>query len=192
MEEMQAVAVRWRNEHRGQWFTAGKLSGFCLLMKRAVYGAIGGLDERFGLGFFDDDDLAIRARKAGFELAVAHDLFIHHFGSRTLAENGIDAGKLLQENGRKFAEKWGTAAGNGQAVRLSPWTGQPRIEERQNQPRMNTDLHGWDGSGNGQSSGTRQGSPVPANPRISDPCFISGSRIFDTQGHCFLDHDREK
>lgn len=35
-------------------------------MTRAVFEAIGGLDERFGLGFFDDDDLAERARRAGF------------------------------------------------------------------------------------------------------------------------------
>ena len=108
---MQGFARRWRDEHRGQWFTAGKISGFCLLMKRAVYETVGGLDERFGLGLFDDDDLAVRARRAGFELAVAHDLFIHHFGSRTFAGNGIDAEKLLGENGRKFAEKWGTAVG---------------------------------------------------------------------------------
>jgi GT2 family glycosyltransferase len=61
LEEMHAFARRWRDEHRGQWFTTGKLSGFCLLMKRAVYEAIGELDEQFGLGFFDDDDLAERA-----------------------------------------------------------------------------------------------------------------------------------
>ena len=58
--------------------------------------AVGGLDERFGLGLFDDDDLAERARRAGFELAVAHDLFVHHFGSRTFAGNGIDAEALLR------------------------------------------------------------------------------------------------
>ena len=94
-----------------------------MLMKRAVYETIGGLDERFGLGLFDDDDLAVRARRAGFELAVAHDLFIHHFGSRTFQGNGIDAEKLLSENSRKFAEKWGTAVGNGRAVPLTPWMG---------------------------------------------------------------------
>ncbi len=141
LEEMHAFARRWREDHRGQWFTASKLSGFCLLMKRAVYEAIGGLDEQFGLGFFDDD-LAERARRAGFVLAVAHDLFVHHFASRTFQGNGVDAEKLQSENGGKFAKKWGTTIGNGRAVPLKPWTGTPRIPGNQNQPRMNTDLHG--------------------------------------------------
>src|SRR6185437_10326448 len=85
LEGMHRFAARWRAEHRGQWLDAVKLSGFCLLMKWRAAGTIGGLDERFGLGFFDDDDLALRARRAGFRLAVAHDLFVHHFGSRTFA-----------------------------------------------------------------------------------------------------------
>ena len=120
LEEMHEFARRWRAERRGQWLTAGKLSGFCLLMKRAVYEAVGGLDEQFGLGLFDDDDLAERARRAGFELAVAHDLFVHHFGSRTFAGAGIDAEKLLQENSDKFSRKWGIPE-VGQLVALGPW-----------------------------------------------------------------------
>jgi glycosyltransferase involved in cell wall biosynthesis len=121
--DMHAFAQQWRDEHRGQWFTVPKLSGFCLLMKRAVYDRVGGLDKRFGLGMFDDDDLAERARRAGFELAVAHDLFVHHFGSRTFAGNGIDAGKLLEENARRFAQKWGLREVNGRRVALRPWNG---------------------------------------------------------------------
>jgi GT2 family glycosyltransferase len=95
LDEMHRFARTWRDEHRGRWFSVCRLSGFCLLMKRAVYEKIGGLDERFGLGFFDDEDLAERARRTGFELAVARDLFVHHFGSRTFAGNGIDAEQLL-------------------------------------------------------------------------------------------------
>ena len=98
-----------------------KLSGFCLLMKRVVYDAIGGLDERFGLGFFDDDDLAERARRAGFELAVAYDLFVHHFGSRTFVGNGIDASRLLDENAARFAAKWGSSTPRGVRVALKPF-----------------------------------------------------------------------
>jgi Glycosyl transferase family 2 len=92
-------------------------------MKRVVYEKIGGLDERFGLGFFDDDDLAERARRAGFELAVAHDLFIHHFGSRTFCGNGVDAGTLLEENARRFSDKWGLKQANTKPVALRPWRG---------------------------------------------------------------------
>jgi GT2 family glycosyltransferase len=50
LEAMHRFAARWRAEHRGQWFTAPKLSGFCLLMKRAVFEAIGGLDEEAEIG----------------------------------------------------------------------------------------------------------------------------------------------
>ena len=35
LEEMKGFARRWREEHRGKWFTVRKLSGFCLLMKRS-------------------------------------------------------------------------------------------------------------------------------------------------------------
>jgi glycosyltransferase involved in cell wall biosynthesis len=124
LDEMQVFARRWRDEHRGKWFTVPKLSGFCLLMTRAVFDTVGSLDERFRLGLFDDDDLAMRARQAGFELAVAHDLFIHHFGSRTFRGNGIDAEALLVENARRFAAKWGQDAPRGQPVALRAWTPQ--------------------------------------------------------------------
>jgi len=143
--EMHHFARRWREEHRGKWFTVPKLSGFCLLMKRAVYDKIGGLDERFGLGLFDDDDLAERARRAGFELAVAHDLFIHHFGSRTFAGNGIDAETLLDENARRFADKWGLPQTRGRRVTLRPFTARPQMTqdraEDESGPRM-TKLNG--------------------------------------------------
>ncbi len=123
LDEMRAFARQWREEHRGKWFSVRKLSGFCLLMTRAVYQAVGGLDERFGLGFFDDDDLAERARRAGFELAVAHDLFVHHFGSRTFVGNGVDAERVLDENAKRFAAKWGDSVPQGRRVALRGWNG---------------------------------------------------------------------
>src|SRR5260370_20680474 len=94
ISEMHGFAQRWRDEHRGQWFTVGKLSGFCLLMKRAVYDKIGGLDERFGIGFFDDDDLAERARRARCQRAVAPGLFVPHLGSPTRAPACIASERL--------------------------------------------------------------------------------------------------
>ena len=66
------------------------------------------LDERFGMGFFEDDDLCFRARDAGYELLVALDVYIHHRGSTTFKAAGIETGQLLRENFAKFQAKWGT------------------------------------------------------------------------------------
>src|SRR5436305_1484488 len=84
-----------------------RLVGFCLLLNRQVFEAVGGLDERFGLGLFDDDDLSLWVTRAGSKLAVAYDLFVHHFGSRTFAGRELDGAALLRENRERFAAKWG-------------------------------------------------------------------------------------
>ena len=123
---MERFAARLRTEQRGRWFAVNKLSGFCVLMKRSVYETVGELDERFGLGCFDDDDLALRTRKAGFSIAVALDLFVHHFGGRTFVGAGIDLNALLAENQAKYVAKWGDAAVAGQKlIVLTPWKPRP-------------------------------------------------------------------
>ncbi len=93
--------------YRGQALPVERLSGFCLLIRREVLARIGLLDERFGVGFFEDDDLCFRAKDAGFRLAVALDVYIHHFGSKTFAGLGLPTETLLQNNFKQFQSKWG-------------------------------------------------------------------------------------
>ncbi|MCG7851586.1 MAG: hypothetical protein MIO92_03610, partial [Methanosarcinaceae archaeon] len=54
-----------------------RVVGFCMLIKRAVIDKIGGMDERYGLGNFEDDDFSLRAALAGFESRIAEDCFVH-------------------------------------------------------------------------------------------------------------------
>ena len=95
---IDAFAAKRRRDFAGQALQVARLTGFCVLLRREVLDHIGGFDERYGLGFFDDDDLSVRARRAGFQLFVALGVFVHHFGSRTFASLGVDAHKQLQAN----------------------------------------------------------------------------------------------
>lgn len=85
-----------------------RLVGFCLLIRRELCERIGLLDERFGIGCFEDDDYCRRARNAGFRTIVALDSFVHHFGGRTFRASGIHFAELMQENQKKFDDKWQT------------------------------------------------------------------------------------
>jgi len=84
--------------------------GFCVLIKRDVFTKIGGLDERFGRGNFEDDDFCIRAMLAGFETRLATDCFVHHYGSQSFVAARVDYEQCLRENWDIFKNKWGIPA----------------------------------------------------------------------------------
>lgn len=87
-----------------------RIVGFCMLIRRAVIDAIGGLDTAFGRGNHEDDDYCIRAAIAGFRAGFAHDSFVHHFGSRTFVQERVNYAKVLNETWKTFKEKWGLPA----------------------------------------------------------------------------------
>ena len=83
-----------------------RLVGFCLLIRRDVFDAVGLLDERFGLGTYEDDDFCRRAHENGYRCVVALDSFVHHFCGRTFHGAGIDLHHVMEVNRRKYLEKW--------------------------------------------------------------------------------------
>lgn len=94
-------------EFKGQTKPFWRIVGFCMLIKRAVVKRIGGFDERYGLGNFEDDDYCIRSAIAGFESWYALDVFVHHFSGRTFSGTQIDVKKSLLSTWSIFKEKWG-------------------------------------------------------------------------------------
>gem|GEM_PF-2542398 len=100
-------ALEWARKHYRETIHAVRVVGFCMLIKRAVIQRIGGLHERYGLGNFEDDDFCIRAAIAGFRSVIARDCFVHHYGSRTFAAEGVSYRNLMSRNWELFKEKWG-------------------------------------------------------------------------------------
>jgi GT2 family glycosyltransferase len=107
LKDLGPFAERWARDHADdEMAKTDRLIGFCLLFRHELVERIGLLDERFGLGNYEDDDFCKRARMAGFELAIARQCFVHHFGSASFRLNGVDHAALLKRNGELFAEKW--------------------------------------------------------------------------------------
>lgn len=60
------------------------LNGFCLMIRRDTVRQVGYFDESaFEEGYGEENDYCLRVRRAGWELCVADDVYIHHFHSRS-------------------------------------------------------------------------------------------------------------
>ena len=107
--EMEAFATEHTQLRDGEAADISMLAMFCLAMRRDCFEKLGPLDEQFGIGMFEDDDYAMRTRKAGLRVICAADVFIHHFGQAAfskLIQTG-DYDPLFDRNRRLFEAKWG-------------------------------------------------------------------------------------
>ncbi|HEX6304643.1 MAG TPA: glycosyltransferase [Anaerolineales bacterium] len=107
LDAMHDFAVQRRQEFRGQTFEIPMLAFMCVAMRRSIFDEIGPLDERFGIGMFEDDDYALRLREKGYHIRCAEDIFIHHWGSAGFSKLGFtEYWRIFQDNKLKFEDKW--------------------------------------------------------------------------------------
>jgi GT2 family glycosyltransferase len=102
-----AWAEDWHAVHAGTLRTTTRLISFLMMISRETLDRIGGFDPVFGLGNYDDDDYCLRARLAGYQLLIADDVFVHHYGSVSFNKNLAAFSGLLGKNREVFAAKWG-------------------------------------------------------------------------------------
>lgn len=82
------------------------LSGFALMMKRRALDEVGLFDRRYGKGYFEDNDIGVRLRYAGYHLLLCRNSFIFHYGSQSFGEGAETDNKIIK-NSLVFEEKWG-------------------------------------------------------------------------------------
>jgi glycosyltransferase involved in cell wall biosynthesis len=106
LDGLDAFAARHAAAHAGGTGTALWIVGFCLLVRREVVERLGGLDEIYGQGNYEDTDYCLRAFLAGFRAVVAQDCFIHHVGSASFDAAGVDYARQMAGNFEIFRRKW--------------------------------------------------------------------------------------
>jgi GT2 family glycosyltransferase len=64
--------------------------GFCMFIRRALVDEIGGFDLAFGAGYGEENDLCLRAARAGWRNVLADNAFVLHVGERSFAGKKVD------------------------------------------------------------------------------------------------------
>ena len=74
----------------------------CIIIDRAAWDAVGGLDEAYKIGYWEDADLCMKIRQAGYQIGVGPDaVVVHHCG-----HTGSNHHRLYSQNRQLFHERW--------------------------------------------------------------------------------------
>ena len=112
LEGLEAFAARRARAEEKRTDASLWLVGFCILMRRELVACLGGLDEGFGQGNFEDTDYGLRAFLGGWRSVIARDSFVHHFGSRSFVAGKVDYAASLDEKWEIFRRKWNLPVGS--------------------------------------------------------------------------------
>ncbi|PRH82942.1 glycosyltransferase [Arenimonas caeni] len=108
MDEMVVRAGAYTRAHPGRNFPIRTAAFFCVAMPRSTYERVGGLDEAFGVGFFEDDDYCRRVADLGLGVACADDVFVHHYLSASFDKLAAERKReLFERNKAIYERKWG-------------------------------------------------------------------------------------
>lgn len=108
MEQMLRESSRYTLAHAGLAMDVKLVAFFCVMLRRSVYERVGGLDEAFGMGFFEDDDYCRRVVESGWKIICAEDVFVHHHLSASFGAMKSEQRKALFDRNRAIYEaKWG-------------------------------------------------------------------------------------
>ena len=118
-EDAAAFAELFAAEHQGESVLVPRLAGLCLIVRREVVMRVGGFDTLYGLGKGADDDFSVRVARAGWRLAIALDVFVHHQGGAGYRRRGVDPRRAADAGWRAFCARWNHPPGRTAPVDLA-------------------------------------------------------------------------
>lgn len=97
----------WCSRTPGINFRTDRLIFFCVVIRSELYQSFQGLDEEFGLGYYEDTDFVYRAVKSGKQLIITESVFVYHKGKGSFSRKSGAIRKLMKRNKKLFKKKHG-------------------------------------------------------------------------------------
>ena len=80
------------------------VTGACMMIKRVIFNKLGGFDLVFGAGTYEDADLSLRVRMAGYRIILNANATATHYAGATAEKKQVSF--PLQFNALTFKSKW--------------------------------------------------------------------------------------
>ncbi len=106
MDEMQLAAEHYNVSNPNLWEEHLKLSTYTGIYRTDILKTLGGFDEDFNPGCYDDDAISFSIRRMGYKVILAKDTFVHHFGARSFNEEYAKDSSLMMRNKLLFMSKF--------------------------------------------------------------------------------------
>ncbi|MFP6665571.1 MAG: glycosyltransferase [Deltaproteobacteria bacterium] len=131
-EDLGGLAIfaeDWARVHQGQRYPIDVLAMYCVALPRRVFAEVGPLDERYGVGMFEDDDYSHRIRAAGYRVVCAEEVYIHHAGRASFRKLSDARYRALHDQNREiYEDKWACHWRPHQGDRHATRQGQGQIQ----------------------------------------------------------------
>jgi GT2 family glycosyltransferase len=106
--DIMAEGETWCAHSQSFHFPSERLDFFCVAVRTETYHQLGGLDENFGLGYYEDTAFSARTKRAGKQMMVTEDIFVYHLGGKSFS--GLQQRKrreVMRENRKKLRKNYG-------------------------------------------------------------------------------------
>ena len=104
--EIIKEGLRWARYASCNLYQTTILDFCCIGMHKKTFLSLGGMDEGFGLGYYEDTDFCMRANRLGCKLLVSEDCFVYHQGSATK----LNSKEQMRSSRKYFMTKHSTEA----------------------------------------------------------------------------------
>ncbi len=106
-EKILHQGIHWCKHSANLDYQTDRLIFFCVLIRKKLYEELQGLDEDFGLGYYEDTDFVYKAIKSGKQLVITEKVFVYHRGKGSFSKVSGAVRKLMKQNKKLFKKKHG-------------------------------------------------------------------------------------